>query len=161
MTKIERQILSILKDDARIPASEIAVMLGITEGEVNEIITNLEKEKVIVKYSAVINSNEDDSFCEALIEVRVTPQKNRGFDAIAEEIMAFPEVKSVYLMSGGFDLTVFLYGRSMREVGLFVSEKLSVMDGVLATGTHFILKKYKIDGVDIVGEAEENREIQF
>lgn len=161
MTKIERQILSILKDDARVTPAQIAVMLGISEEETKATIIALEEEKIIVKYAAVVNSNDDESFCEALIEVKATPQKNRGFDSIAEEIMKFPEVKSVYLMSGGFDLTVYLYGRTIREVGLFISEKLSVMDGVLATGTHFILKKYKVDGVDIVGLKEEKREMNF
>lgn len=160
MTKLQRDIVAILKEDARMTAGQIAVMLSDSEDNIKREIKILEDEKIIVKYSAVVNQNDDESFCEALIEVRVTPQKNRGFDAIAEEIMKFPEVRTVYLMSGGFDLTVYLYGRTIREVGLFVSEKLSVMDGVLATGTHFILKKYKIDGVEIVDSGKvESREI--
>ena len=157
MKDIEKKLLAILKTDSRYSIEKIASMIGISARETSEMISKFEEKKVIVKYTTIINLPEEDAPCEAFIEVKVTPQKNRGFDAIAEELMRFKEVTNVYLMSGGFDLTVYIEGKNIREVGLFVSEKLAVLDGVLATGTHFILKKYKIDGENLSECSPEKR----
>ncbi|MCL1901179.1 MAG: Lrp/AsnC family transcriptional regulator [Firmicutes bacterium] len=153
MEKLYNDILNILRNDCRYSASKVAAMLGQKEETVKAAIEKMEAEKIIVKYAAIVNSEKlnDNNQVTALIEVKVTPQRNRGFDAIAEDIYCFSEVKDVYLMSGGFDLAVLIEGKSLREVAAFVSEKLSVMDTVVATATHFILKKYKTEGVIIGG----------
>ena len=122
-------------------------MLDKSEAEVSAAIKNMEESGVIVKYTAIVNGEAlSEEIVQALIEVRVTPQKVNGFDAIAEEIYRFDEVQSLYLMSGGYDLAVFIEGRSLRDVSRFVAERLSTIDGILSTATHFILKKYKIEG---------------
>ncbi|MDR2201541.1 MAG: Lrp/AsnC family transcriptional regulator [Clostridiales bacterium] len=145
---MNRRILSILKEDARTPHSRIAVMLGADEKDVSAAVGAMEREGIIVKYSALVNEEKTDAArVEALIEVKVSPMHTKGFDSIAEDVYQFDEVKSVYLMSGAYDLCVFIEGGSLREVASFVSEKLSVMDKVLSTATHFVLKKYKTDGV--------------
>lgn len=147
MDRLSDGILEILRSDARCAHRKIATMLGAKEAEVSAAIEKMENDGVIVKYTALINRDKlSEEVVEALIEVRVTPQKLRGFDAIAEEIYSFDEVESVYLMSGGYDLTVVIRGRTLKEVARFVSEKLSTMDTVVSTATHFILKKYKEDG---------------
>ena len=152
MRKTEMSILEILTEDARTPASEIAVMLGKEESEIREIIDRLEKQRIILRYPALINwERVDVDEVEALIEVRVTPQRDEGFDAIAEKIYRFEEVSSVYLMSGAYDLLVTTKAGSMKELAFFVADKLSTIENVLSTATHFILKKYKADGV-IFGE---------
>ena len=148
MSELDNKIISILKEDARTPVSRIAVMLGEDEKKIAETVALLERSGVIVKYSALINEDKLGlDRVEALIEVKVTPQHTQGFDSIAENVYQFDEVKSVYLMSGAYDLAVFIEGRTLREVASFGSEKLSVMDNVLSTATHFILKKYKTEGV--------------
>ncbi len=148
MSELSNKIISILKEDSRTPVGRIAVMLGESEKAVEKAVRELERSGVIVKYSALINEDKlDCDRVEALIEVKVSPQHTQGFDSIAENVYQFDEVKSVYLMSGAYDLAVFIEGRTLREVASFVSEKLSVMDNVLSTATHFILKKYKTDGV--------------
>lgn len=150
MEKLQDKILSILKDDARTSADEMAEMLGVEVKEVEKGVKALEKSGVIVKYTAVVNDEKTArDFVEALIEVKVAPVREKGFDEIAEYIYQFDEVKSMYLMSGAYDLAVFVEGRTLRDAARFVSEKLSVIDKVLSTATHFILKKYKIDGVVI------------
>ena len=154
---IKNQILNILRDDARTAASEIAEMLNVAESEVKSAVAELEKSGVIVKYAAVVNDEKTDKdFVEALIEVKVAPVREKGFDEIAKYIYQFDEVKSVYLMSGAYDLAVFVEGRTLRDAARFVSEKLSVIDKVLSTATHFILKKYKVDGV-IIDKPERKR----
>lgn len=148
MNKLELSILDILTEDARTPISQIAVMLGKSDGDVADTIARLERQRVILKYPAMINwekVNVDE--VEAMIEVRVTPQRGEGFDAIAEQIYRFEEVSSVYLMSGGFDLLVNLKARTMRQLALFVAEKLSTIEHVISTATHFVLKKYKDQNV--------------
>ena len=143
----EADILKILEEDCRYSPSKIAVMLDTSEAEVSAAIKNMEESGVIVKYTAIVNGEAlSEEIVQALIEVRVTPQKVNGFDAIAEEIYRFDEVQSLYLMSGGYDLAVFIEGRSLRDVSRFVAERLSTIDGILSTATHFILKKYKIEG---------------
>ncbi len=157
MKKLQSQILSILEEDCRYTPAKIAVMLEKTEQEVQEAIDDMEKRGVIVKYTAIVNGERlAEETVQALIEVRVSPQKASGFDAIAEEIYRFDEVKSCYLMSGGYDLAVFIEGKTLREVARFVSERLATLSDVLSTATHFILKKYKIEGT-ITDTEDENR----
>ncbi|MBR2645992.1 MAG: Lrp/AsnC family transcriptional regulator [Clostridia bacterium] len=158
MTAFEKDILNILKEDARIAPKKIAAMLSTTEDEVKASIAALEKSGVLVKYTAIVNAEkEEDSLVEALIEVKVTPKKKEGFDGIAKQIAAFPEVKAVYLMSGAYDLAVFIEDKTLQQVARFVSERISTFDGVISTATHFILKKYKIEGALTEKEDEDYR----
>ncbi|KGK90791.1 MULTISPECIES: Lrp/AsnC family transcriptional regulator [unclassified Clostridium] len=156
------EILEILEKNSKYNEEEIAVMTGKTTGEVREAIEKYEKDNVIVGYTALINWDQTskDSVI-ALIEVKVTPQRGEGFDKVAERIYRFPEVKSCYLMSGGFDLTVIVEGKTIKEVALFVSEKLATQEGVLSTATHFILKKYKDKGVIFEEKVRDDREAIF
>ena len=148
MTHTELSVLEILTEDARTPVERIAIMTGKTPEEIAETIHRLEEQKIILKYPAMINWEKVDvDEVEALIEVRVTPQRDEGFDAIAERIYRFEEVSSVYLMSGAYDLMVLIRGRTMKQLALFVAEKLSTIENVLSTATHFVLKKYKQQGV--------------
>ena len=158
MTTLEKDILAILTDDARIAPSKIAAMLSVGENAVKACIKNMEESGVLVKYTAIVNSERaEDVLVEALIEVKVTPKKKEGFDGIAKQIAAFPEVKSVYLMSGAYDLAVFVEDKTLQQVSRFVSERISTFDGVISTATHFILKKYKIEGVVTEKEDADNR----
>lgn len=155
MKKIYDEILALLRDDARLSASAMSKMLGVSESEVATAVEEMEKSGVIVKYTAIVNDEATNKDCvEALIEVKVSPVHEKGFDEIAQYIYQFDEVKSVYLMSGAYDLAVFVEGRSLRDAARFVSEKLSAIDKVLSTATHFILKKYKIEGIVL----EKNKE---
>ena len=148
MNVLEKDILNILAEDARMSAKKIAAMLSVEEERVKACISAMESSGVLVKYTAIVNSEKaDDSLVEALIEVKVSPKKKEGFDGIAKQIAAFPEVKAVYLMSGAYDLAVFIEDATLQKVARFVSERISTFDGVMSTATHFILKKYKIEGV--------------
>ena len=148
MSDLKVSILELLKEDSRRSPELIATMLGEDVDAVRQAIEEMERDKIIVKYATVINWNKmDDEKVTALIEVQITPERGRGFDAIAERIYLFPQVKSVYLMSGSYDLLVEIDGKNLKEVASFVSNKLSTLDSVLSTKTHFILKKYKQDGV--------------
>lgn len=148
MTYLKNEILEILLEDSRTTPAQMAVMLEVSEKEIESAIRELEEDRVIVKYNTMINRDKtDESLVEALIEVRVTPQRDRGFDEIARRIYRFPEVRSVYLMSGGYDLMVLAEGKTLKQVAFFVAEKLSTIEGVISTATHFVLKKYKEDGV--------------
>ena len=138
------QLLDILRQDARLSNAEIAAMTGMSEEKVREEIKALEDEGYIIGYSAIIDEERaDESGVTAVIEIKITPIKDRGFDDLAHTIMEFDEVDSVYLMSGAYDLMVTISGTSLRNVALFVSERLAVLDGVLSTATHFILRRYK------------------
>ena len=151
-------ILEILQEDARTPVSSVAAMCGIAENEAAQAISELERTGVILRYPAMINWDKVERDCvEALIEVRVTPQRDAGFDEIAERIYRFDEVSNVYLMSGAYDLMVLVKGRTIKELALFVSEKLSTLEHVLSTATHFVLKKYKMDGVILTGASTDDR----
>ena len=148
MKNLEKNVLEILKSDARLTAKQIAASLGETENDVRGCIDDLEKSGAIVKYTAIVNGEKtDETLVEALIEVKVTPKCVEGFDGIAKQIAAFPEVKGVYLMSGAYDLAVFIEDASLQKVARFVSERISTFSGVISTATHFILKKYKVEGV--------------
>ena len=160
MKKLETDILKVLQEDCRYTPAKIAVMLNKTEEEVRGAIESMEKRGIIVKYTAIVNDERlSDDFVQALIEVKVSPQKTSGFDAIAEEIYRFDEVKSCYLMSGGYDIAVFIEGANLREVARFVSERLSTLDEVQSTATHFILKKYKIEGT--ITDAEDDNRLRI
>ena len=158
MEKTEMSILNILTEDARTPISQIAVMLGEDEATIADTIARLERQRIILKYPALVNwERVDVDQVEAMIEVRVTPQRGEGFEAIAEQIYRFEEVSSVYLMSGGYDLLVNMKARTMRQLALFVAEKLSTIEHVISTATHFVLKKYKDQGVLIDETTEDLR----
>jgi DNA-binding Lrp family transcriptional regulator len=157
--KIMRDILDILEKNAKTPIEDIAAMTGRTEGEVAEAIKDLEKKKVIAGYSAMVDWDKTDrDWVTALIEVKVTPQRDRGFDCIAERIYKYSQVKACYLMSGSFDLTVIVEGPDIREVAYFVSEKLSTIEGVTSTATHFVLKKYKDRNIFFDTSGQDDRE---
>lgn len=147
MTVMQKEILSILNQDARLNAKQIAAMVSCDEQTVKSEIAALEKQGVIVKYTTIVNAEKtEDTLVEALIEVKVTPKCKEGFDGIAKQIAAFDEVQSVYLMSGAYDLAVFIADKTLQQVARFVSERISTFEGVISTATHFILKKYKIEG---------------
>ena len=155
-----RELLELLEHDARRPVSELASMLQRSEYEVEKNIKDLEKNKIILSYNTLINWEKvSNTTVTALIEVRVTPQRGKGFDDIAERIYKYPEVNSVYLISGGYDLLVTLEGKSLKEVSRFVSSKLSTLDTVISTATHFILKKYKDHGTIMTRKYEDQREM--
>lgn len=160
MEKFKNDLISLLKENARYTYKEMALMLSSDEKTVKDTVLELENQGVIVKYSAILNTEVmAKNNVQALIEVKVAPQKLKGFDAYAEEIYSFPEVTSLYLMSGGFDLAVFVEGESLTDIARFVAEKLSVIDGIIGVATHFILKKYKIEGVIAKQKEESKRQI--
>lgn len=154
------KILALLDQDARLTAEQIAAMVEMEPAEVSQRIRALEKNNTIIGYKTLIDwEKTDKELVTALIEVKTTPQKGMGFDEIARQIYSHHQVESVYLMSGSFDLTVIISGRSLKEVARFVSEQLAPMENVLSTGTHFILKKYKEQGVDFEPSARDEREV--
>lgn len=156
---MKNEILGILAKNSRLSNEQIAVMLGMEEKEVEQIIKDLEENNIILGYPATINwENIDKDVVIAYIEVRVTPQRDRGFDQVAERIYQYPQVISCNLMSGGYDLFVAVEGKSMKEVALFVAEKLATIDSVISTSTHFVLKKYKENGVTYEQKKVDNRE---
>lgn len=155
------EILTLLQDDARLSAEDIAAMTKKSEQEVAAIIESLEKEGVILKYATIINADkvaEKTGTVRAEIEIQVSPEREHGFDAIAERIYRFAQVKSVYLMSGSYDLKVIIEGQSLQEVAFFVARKLSTLNGVQNTKTHFILKTYKENDVVYVDKKTDSRE---
>jgi DNA-binding Lrp family transcriptional regulator len=148
MEETSRKILELLQEDACLPPEKIAVMLGRDVTEISAEIERLERERVIIGRKALINWEKlDDEQVWAMIEVKVSPQREVGFNSVANRIARFPETWSVYLLSGTYDLAVQVVGRSMREVASFVSEKLAPLDGVEGTTTHFLMKRYKDRGV--------------
>lgn len=158
MNEFKLKILNLMKEDARRSAEVIAAMLDADTEQVKEAIREMEEDNVIVKYATVINWGKmDGDTVTALIEVQIAPERGRGFDAIAERIYRYPEVKSVYLMSGAYDLLVEIEGNSLGEVASFVSERLSPIESVLSTKTNFILKKYKQDGIIFEDGDEDHR----
>lgn len=154
-------ILKILEQNGPlIPRETIAEMLGKTTDEVNAIIAGLEKENIIVGYKTLINWDVSDTeIVNALIELRITPQRGEGYDKVAERIYKYPQVKSLYLMSGAYDLCVIIEGKTMKEVALFVAQKLAPMESVISTATHFVLKKYKDDGLIFYDNEKDSRQV--
>ncbi len=156
---MREQILAILEKNSRIDLKELAVLLGVEELDIVNEMAAMEKEGIICGYHTLIDWEKTSiDKVTALIEVRVTPQRGQGFDNIAERIYKYPEVTAVYLISGAYDLLVTLDGKNLREVSRFVSDKLSTMDYVLSTATHFILKKYKDHGTILAKKYEDERE---
>ncbi len=158
MDRIDFQLLELLTADARQSIADIAVMVNLTVEEAKSRIKALEQEGIIMGYGAVINPErlEDDSV-SALIEVRVTPQRNAGFDTIAEQLYMFDEVRSCYLMSGDYDLMLIVDGKNIKEVSRFVYERLAILDNVQSCSTHFILKRYKNSGHVFVKKESDKR----
>lgn len=144
------KLLKLLSENSNFSISELAAMVGETEDAVKAQIKEYEKKGIIRGYQAIINCDYlDDSFVEALIELKVTPKKETGFDEIAEMCMAFDEVESVYLMAGVYDLALIVRGQTMQDIAMFVAKKLSTIEGVLSTGTHFIMRRYKDRGLNL------------
>jgi DNA-binding Lrp family transcriptional regulator len=154
----ENDILHILERDARVPLAQIAAMTGRSEDEVREAIAGFERSGVIRRYRARVDwEKAGDPRMFAFIDLDVRPERGVGYDRIAERIYRYPEVHSVYLMSGAQDLRIVIEGRTMQELGEFVAEKLATIDGVRATTTHFLLRKYKDDGDLFVDEDPDRR----
>jgi len=154
----EKKVFEALESDARLTPEHVADMTGVPLSEVKKIIKKAEKDGIIVKYKTVINwARVGEEKVWALVEVKVVPQKDTGFDVIAERIYRFPQAKSVFLASGTYDLAILIAGKTMQEIAVFVSEKLAPMEAVQGTVTHFILKKYKEDGVIFEDDGEPRR----
>ncbi|MCQ2582543.1 MAG: Lrp/AsnC family transcriptional regulator [Treponema sp.] len=157
------EILDLLRQNARLTADDIAAMTKKSVDEVKAIIKKLEDDGVILGYAAIVNPEKDAAERDkvlAEIQIQVQPQREHGFDAIADRIYRFPQVRSLYLMSGGYDLKVVIEGDNLRDVAMFVSEKLSTLDGVRSTKTSFILKKYKENDIVYVEDEMDRREMQ-
>lgn len=162
MDQCNQKLLKLLETDCTLSVDQLASMCNTTEEDVTLRMEQLQRDGVILGYQAMVNWEKTNlDSVEALIEVKVTPQREKGFDRIAERIYQYEEVESCYLMSGGYDLTVILKGRTLREVALFVSQKLSTIDGVTSTATHFILKKYKEQNIIFEPKAEQKERLIF
>lgn len=155
---MREQILTFLEKNSKINLQELAIMLGSSEEVIANEVQKMEQEHIICGYHTLIDWDKTSvDKTTALIEVRVTPQRGQGFDHIAERIYNYPEVQSVYLISGAYDLLVILEGKTLKEVASFVSDKLSTLDTVISTATHFILKKYKDDGIILAKKSKDER----
>ncbi len=158
MNDMKQKLLNLMQEDCRIPLEKLSVMLGITMEETAQAIEEMENDGTILRYRPVVNWDKlNVNRVEAMIEVRVTPQRDMGFDAVASRIYRFDEVKSVYLMSGSYDLLVLVEAATLKELAAFVSEKLSVLDTVTGTATSFVLKRYKQDGVIFEAATKDQR----
>lgn len=159
MDKLKNQLIELLEENARYTDYQLAAMTGVDEAVVKNAVKEMQEDGVIVKFATIINTEKlKQKRVQAMIEVKVAPQKLKGFDQYAEDLYNFSEVTSLYLMSGGFDLAVFVEGASIVDIATFVSEKLSIIDGITSVQTHFILKKYKIEG-QVTKAQEERRQI--
>ncbi len=148
------ELLKLLENDGRLTPEMLSVMLNKEVGDIKAAVEALEEDGTIVGYQAIIDWDKTDrEYVTALIELKITPQRDLGFDRVAEKIYNYPEVKSLYLMSGGFDLAVIIEGKTMKEVAYFVAEKLAPMESVVSTATHFVLRKYKDKGL-VYGQSE-------
>ncbi|MCR4626035.1 MAG: Lrp/AsnC family transcriptional regulator [Treponema sp.] len=159
MNEHSEEILALLRENARLSINDIAAMTKLEAADVQAIIRQMEDSGIIMKYAAIVNPEKDKETKDkvrAEIEIQVTPQREHGFDAIADRIWRFPQVKSLYLMSGGYDLKVIIEGDNLKEVAFFVSSKLSTLEGVRSTKTHFILKTYKENDI-VYAEVERDR----
>lgn len=145
---MQEELLRLLEQNCRVSTEQIAMMLGKETGEIKDLLQKLEEERVILGYKAIVDWDRlENESVNALIELKIIPQKDQGFDKVAKKIYNYPEVESLYLMSGSYDLCVQLKGKTMKEVAFFVARKLAMMDEVVETSTHFVLKKYKDTGV--------------
>jgi DNA-binding Lrp family transcriptional regulator len=156
----ELEVLRIIEKNSRIELQDLAKMTNLSEEEIGMTLKKLEEMRVIVRYSTIINwaKVDEQQGVTAMIDVKVTPKRGVGFEEVAKGIYRFKEVNSVYLMSGAYDLSVIVEGRTMNEIATFISEKLSTLDSVVSTTTHFILKKYKHDGT-VFDETEDDKRI--
>ena len=156
---MREKILTFIEKNSRIDLKELAIILGVDEATVMNELQQMEAEHIICGYHTIIDWDKAGiEKVTAMIEVRVTPQRGMGFDKVAERIYNYPEVNAVYLISGGYDLLISLEGKSLKEISAFVSDKLSTLDSVLSTATHFILKKYKDHGTVLAKKNEDTRE---
>ena len=156
--ELKDELLHLLESDARIPEDRLALMLGKEVGEIREMVRKFEQDHVILGYKAVFDWDKTgDQSVTALIEVKITPQRDRGFSRVAQKIYNYPEVQSLYLMSGAFDFSVIISGKTMKEVAYFVAMKLAPIEDVISTSTHFVLRKYKDNGVVFVGDETDER----
>lgn len=145
---MRNQILKLLENDAKLTEKQLAIMLDTDEATIKEHIDALEKSGIILGYKTIVDwEKTEKESVSAMIEVKLTPQKDKGFDRVAEKLYNYPEVQAVYLMSGSYDLSVLIEGKTMKEVASFVSQKLSTIDSVISTATHFVLHKYKDKGM--------------
>ena len=143
-----KELLKLLENDAKLSPKALALMLEKEEGDIKKMIDGYENDGVILGYRTVIDWDKTNAeYVTAMIELKITPQRGHGYDHVAEKIYNYPEVESLYLMSGGFDLAVFIKGKTMREVAFFVAEKLATLEDVISTSTHFMLRKYKDNNV--------------
>ena len=159
---MKEKILQNISKNSRLSTEDLAAMLAATPEEIQQAMQEMEEQGIICGYPTLINWDkvEDDDRITALIELKVAPERGRGFDKVAERIYQFEEVESLYLMSGGFDLTVIIVGKSMKEVARFVATKLAPMESIVSTATHFVLKKYKEHGLSLVeGKASDERQL--
>lgn len=155
---MNREVLRVLEQNAKATPQQISTLTGVPVQEVKDTIDKAEKERIVLRYKTVVNWEKlGDERVMALIEVKITPQRGVGFDALAERIFRFPEARSVYLLSGTYDLAVLISASTMHEVARFVSQKLSPLEGVQSTVTHFLLKRYKEDGEILEGKEETHR----
>ncbi|MDP4125936.1 MAG: Lrp/AsnC family transcriptional regulator [Bacillota bacterium] len=155
LTTEDCKLLKLIQEDCRLTPEELSIQTGLTPDYIREQIKKWEEEKVIVDYRPLINwARTGVEKVSALIEVKVLPQRGYGFDKIAKRLQKFPEIKSLLLMSGGFDLALLIEGKTMQEVALFVAEKLAPLEHIQSTATHFVLRYYKQDGVELMGEEE-------
>lgn len=152
------ELLKLLEDNSRLSNEQLALMLGKEVGDIRDQIEKYEQDRVILGYKAIIDWDKTEKeSVSALIEVKITPQRDRGFDRVAEKIYNYPEVESLYLMSGGFDLAVMIEGKTMKEVAYFVAMKLAPIEDVISTSTHFVLRKYKDKGIVYGAETVDER----
>jgi DNA-binding Lrp family transcriptional regulator len=159
MDKLNREILEILEGNSRLNFEQMAAMLGTDTADIETRVRDMEEKGIVVKYHTLINwEKAGEEGVAAIIEVKVTPQRGSGFDAIAERLYRFPEVKTLYLMSGSYDISVLIEGKTMKEVAFFVATKLATIEEVQSTSTHFVLKKYKQEGV-IFEDKEKDRRL--
>ena len=155
---MDKKLLKLLNKDSRTPPAELAVMLGVSEDEVRAEVAALERAGVIRGYKAVIDWDKlDSAYVSAIIELKVTPKAGLGFEDVAARVMKYPEVESVYLMSGVYDLNVVVKGKTFQEVAKFVAKELSTIDSVTSTATHFVLRRYKELDVELLGDDRDER----
>lgn len=155
LSEEDRRLLKLISEDCRLGPEELSVQTGLSPEYITKRIQDWEKEKIIVGYQPMINwDRTGDQKVSALIEVKVLPQRGYGFDKIAKRLKKYPEIKALYLMSGGYDLSVLIEGKTMQDVALFVAEKLASLEHVQSTATHFVLRRYKQDGIELMGEEE-------
>lgn len=155
LTNEDRKLLELISMDYRLSPEELSIQTGLCLEQVKDRIKHWQEEKIIVQYCPLINwERTGEPSVTALIDVKVLPQRGYGFDKVAKRLQKFPEIKAVYLMSGGYDLSLLIEGKTMQEVALFVAEKLAPLEHIQSTATHFILRRYKQDGVELLGEEE-------